>query len=104
MQDEELREAIEISLTLRKSNHAKLSFEQACVLYSQLFFATAKKGRDSKEERDKAMDAYFKAQEKILMRLPQEILDTVEDLKKLALGYMSNETECLLEAYYKQLQ
>ena len=104
MQDEELREAIEISLTLRKSNHTKLSFEQTRGLYGRLFFAIVKKGRESQEERDKAMDAYLQTQEKILMRLPQEILDTVEDLKELALGYMSKETKGLLEAYYKELQ
>jgi hypothetical protein len=38
----------------------------------------------------------------ILQRLPEEILETVEDLRKFAWGYMSQETKILLERFLKE--
>ena len=103
MKDEELKEAIDIILVLHKYRYGNFSFEETRELYSQLFFRTINKRVGDREEWEEMIKKYFKSQKESLMRLPKEILETIDDFDKLSFGFMTEETRKLLENHYKEL-
>ena len=91
--DKELYETAKESYELSKYKHFKLPYELECKLFAGLFEISV--------DRFKFMLSW---RANILSRLPEEILSTVEDMRALAWGNMSKETQKLLKKYLDSIE
>ena len=89
--DKELYETAKEAYELSKYKHFQCSFELECKLFARIFDITIER-----------FHAFLSMRAQILRRLPEEILATVEDLKKFAWGHMNQETKILLERFLKE--
>ena len=89
--DKELYETAKEAYELSKHKHFQCSFELESKLFARIFDITIER-----------FYAFLVMRAQILQRLPEEILETVEDLRKFAWGYMSQETQILLERFLKE--
>ena len=96
-----LKELIQDILVLQKNKYAKMTFEQEKILLARLFYSGFYGKTDVRflQEACEKFEKVLEEEAKRLQALPQEILDTVDDLKKMRMGFMSEETKRLLQRY-----
>lgn len=86
--DQELYELVGDIYELSKHKHLKCTFDLECKLYARILGVHLQYFYEILDERGQT-----------LRRLPKDILDTVEDMRKFALGHMNKETKKLLWAF-----
>ncbi|MBR1974652.1 MAG: hypothetical protein IKA20_02270 [Clostridia bacterium] len=102
--DKELKETVKMILGFHKAKHVKTDFEM-----EKLFFGCCLHKASNRpcvegwqEKAKKNFEKVLQEISQILQRLPQDILDTVEDMEAFSWGYMKEETRILLEKYLEE--
>ncbi len=102
-QRRELREAIESIL----QRNTSMEYERVVLAISHLQFIRKNAREGTKEEQAigvKKFEEKIEQAAQILKELPPEILEGEEDLKRVYMGYMREETREKLKEFYKTIK
>ena len=101
MEREEGKQLAKNILVLHKNKYANMTFEQEKILWARLLYSGFYGKGDVKflSEALAKMEEILEEKSKRLQALPQEILNTINDFKKACMGFISEETERLLQEY-----
>ena len=102
--NKELKETVKMILVFHKNKHVKADFETEKLFFGCLLYKASNRPCSAgwQEEAKKNFEKVLQEIVQILQRLPQEILNTVEDMEAFAWGHMREETCILLEKYLEE--